>query len=88
MNNEYKRKILKETLKVLDSSYSIQTIDLSECLYKDLGNGIDFEIEYGKGKFDIYVWENKSKIIERLFDIKKADLNITLEALIKRYGRK
>lgn len=88
MNNEYKRKILKETLKILDSSYSIQTIDLSECLYKDLGNGIDFEIEYGKGKFDIYVWENKSKIIERLFDIKKADLNITLEALIKRYGRK
>lgn len=87
MNCDYKRRILKETLKILDSSYSIQTIDWSECLYRDLGNGIDFEIEYGKGKFDIYVWKNKSKTIECILDIKKADLKITLEGLIKKYGR-
>lgn len=83
----YKRKILKETLKILDDSYSIQTIDMSECLYKDLGNGIDFEIEYGKGKFDIYIWKYKGRIIECIFDIKKSDLKIILEGLSKKYGR-
>lgn len=83
----YKRKILKETLRSLDSSYSIQSIDCSDCLYKDLGNGIDFEIEYGKGKFDIYVWKDKSRTIENIFYIKKSDLKEVLEGLIIKYGR-
>lgn len=44
----YIRKHLREGLKVLGNTYSIKRIDFEDCLYKDLGNGIDFEISHSR----------------------------------------
>ena len=35
---------LPELKKVLDENYSIRTIDLEKCLYRDFGNGFNVEI--------------------------------------------
>lgn len=55
----YIRKHLKEGLKALGSTYSIKRIDFEDCLYKDLGNGIDFEISHGKEGYRIFIWMYK-----------------------------
>ncbi|HBJ1646572.1 TPA: hypothetical protein LA462_001042 [Clostridium botulinum] len=55
----YIRKHLREGLKVLGNTYSIKRIDFEDCLYKDLGNGIDFEISHCREGYCVFVWMYK-----------------------------
>lgn len=79
------KKHLREGLKVLDSSYSIKNIDFEDCLYKDLGNGIDFEISHGNKKYTIFIWLHKGRVIETLSNIPLSDLKETLDNAEKKY---
>lgn len=44
----------------LGDPYSITTIDMEEVIYRDLGNGFDFEvsgIKAGSETYSLYVWK-------------------------------
>ena len=80
----YIKKHLREGLKVLDKSYSIKRIDFEDCLYKDLGNGIDFEISHGRTGYTIFVWQYKPylKILETVPEEKPVKLENLKSTLI------
>ncbi|GEM_PF-241509 len=73
-------------LKVLGESYTTQTIDMENCIYKDLGNGIDFEISYSHYMgYRIYVWLGRRIIVENTEIVKLNDLKETMDALELKY---
>jgi len=84
-----RKKNLLEVLDQLGDEYNITIIDYNVCLYRDLKNGIDFEIEgaqFKRNKFDVYVWENKSNMLEQVRSIDDVEqLKGTLTSLIDKY---
>ncbi len=68
-------KKIREICKVLGSDYSIRVFDFENVIYRDLGNGYDFEVS----KLDnrkkaveatLYIWDNRKNIvIETISDI-------------------
>ena len=55
------RKIDK-VLQYLGEPYSITVIDSEEVIYRDLGNGYDFEVSgvrAGKETYSLYVWQTR-----------------------------
>ena len=86
-------KKFKDTLKYLGSNYSVKNIDLENVIYRDLGNGFDFEIsglDNSKHSFNasVYVWNTKngSKVVETIHNINsKESLNETLNTLNQKY---
>lgn len=50
---------IKEVAQYLGAPYSIRVIDFEEVIYRDLGNGIDFEVSgvrSGHTAYTVYVW--------------------------------
>lgn len=52
---------LKELEEALGSGYTVRTIDLENCLYRDFGNGFNVEISgcsdaRSKGEATLYLW--------------------------------
>lgn len=73
-------------LKVLGKDYTTQIIDMENCIYRDLGNGIDFEISYSYYKgYRIYVWLNRNIIVENTDIIKLKDLKATMDDFVMKY---
>lgn len=80
---------VKNLLRVLDylgKDYSIAKIDGGVCIYRDLGNGLDFEIEGAQrknGPYSVYVWKDKNHIVDQSHEIK--DLQAELNRLVSVY---
>ena len=81
----YIKKHLREGLKALGKSYSIQRIDFEDCLCKNLGNGIDFEISHGREGYTVFVWQCKPylKILETVPEEKPMKLSELKETMVK-----
>lgn len=59
---------IKKICSALGPEYSIKVIDKEQCIYRDLGNGFDFEVSglnNNRQKMDatLYVWDNRKYII-------------------------
>ena len=79
---------LRRLLKELGTDYSIKTIDLEPCLYRDYGNGFDLEVSRAGRKrnktVDMYLWHNKGArhiIVERRREVPKEDIHEVAEEL-------
>ncbi|MGE6261023.1 hypothetical protein ACQKCU_24625 [Heyndrickxia sporothermodurans] len=87
-------KKIKEYLSMLGSFYQIKIIDLEYCIYRDLHNGYDIEVnglDNACKNFtpDIHVWitSNGTRIIESINDIQSFDdLRTTLDHLVTKYS--
>ena len=76
-----------DTLKYLDSDYSVKGIDLEECIYRKIGN-IEIEISglqsYGKYDATIFIWENEVHMLKSIQDISsKEELARRLETVVQ-----
>jgi len=86
-------KKLKDICTELDEPYIIKVIDKENVLYRDLGNGFEFEIsglDNQKSSFNaiIYVWqiEKYQRRLETISDIKSLDeLKSHLDATATKY---
>ena len=72
--------LIEEVAATLGNQYTLTLIDDSWCLYRDLGNGYDVEINMGKTRkyalnVTVYVWQirDKLKVIERIDGIKEIE---------------
>ena len=68
--------LIEEVATTLGNQYTLTLIDNSWCLYRDLGNGYDVEVNLCKTrkhslKATVYVWQvrNKRKVIDKIDDI-------------------
>ncbi len=85
-------KKIRETCKALGKDYTIRVIDLENVIYRDLGNGYDFEvsnIDNRKKSFEpvLYIWDNrKPHIVETISDIHSVEeLKSVLDQSVKKY---
>ena len=69
--------LIEEVAAMLGDQYTLTLIDDSWCLYRDLGNGYDVEINMSKTRkyalnVTVYVWQvrDKLEVIERIDDIR------------------
>lgn len=80
-------KNLQNMLNELGQNYGIQTIDMEDCIYRDLG---DYEIEISgcrkkNGPFSVFIWlKSKKTIVYRKTGIRslrrlKSELNHVME---------
>ena len=76
---------LKELKNGLGSEYSIRTIDLEKCLYRDFGNGFNVEISgcsdgRSKRKATLYLWFGDKRpdclIVKTVHDVKRFVVSI------------
>lgn len=80
-----------ETLKFLGTGYKRIIIDMEPVIYRDLGNGIDFEISglnSSKRNYNVsvYVWKDAQFIIETISGIhSKEELKTNLNNLAEKY---
>lgn len=91
MINKPQKKI-KTICTALGNDYSIKVIDLEYVIYRDLGNGFDFEIsglDNSRKKFNatLYIWRNEGyRIVETISNIPSLeDLKYTLEKACEKY---
>ena len=70
--------LIEEVAELLGNQYTLLLIDDSWCLYRDLGNGYDVEINMSKTRkyalnVTVYVWQvrDKLKVIEKIDDIRE-----------------
>ena len=91
----YINKKLKAALDYLGHSYSIQTIDFEQCIYRNLNNGFDLEISgvkhprKGNVCDNIWVWDNRQgqRTIERIRDIHShEELKEVLDGLCEKWS--
>ena len=74
--------------------YTLKTIDLERCIYKDLGNGYDIEISCvskSRDKAWIYIWrkeDDRYRVVEIKRDVPHCLLPTTLESIERRYKDK
>lgn len=72
--------------------YSLKTIDLERCIYKDLGNGYDIEISCANKSRQnawIYIWhweDERYRVVEIKADVPHHLLPATLESIERRYA--
>ena len=73
-------KLIEDVATTLGNQYTLTLIDDTWCLYRDLGNGYDVEINMGKTRkyalnTTVYVWQirDKLKVIERIDGIKEIE---------------
>lgn len=80
-----------ETLKFLGTNYRRLIMDMEPVIYRDLGNGIDFEISglnSSKRTYNVsvYIWKDAQRIIEIVNNIhSKEVLKETLDNLTRKY---
>ncbi len=81
-----------DTCKALGENYVIRVIDLENIIYRDLGNGYDFEIsnlDNRKRSFDavLYIWDNKNnRIVETISGITSVEnLKSVLDSSVQKY---
>lgn len=72
--------LIEEVAATLGSKYTLLFIDDSWCLYRDLGNGYDIEVNMGKTRkyalnVTVYVWQirDKLRVIEKIEGIKEIE---------------
>lgn len=88
-------KKIKEICADLGQPYKIVTMDLENVIYRNLGNGYDFEVsglDNGKSSFNakLYIWDNRngSRIIETISDIDTLpDLKSHLDSAAAKYSK-
>ncbi len=85
-------KKIRDICKALGDEYSIKVIDLENVIYRDLGNGYDFEVsnlDNRKKEFNaiLYIWDNrKPHIVETVSDIHSAEeLKSVLDKSAEKY---
>lgn len=86
-------KKIKETCAALGQPYKIVTIDFENVIYRNLGNGYDFEVsglDNRKSSFNatLYIWDNREghKIIETISNIGSLpDLKNHLDSAAAKY---
>lgn len=85
-------KKIREACKALGKDYTIRVFDLENVIYRDLGNGYDFEIsniDNRKKSFEpvLYIWDNrKPHIVETISDIHSVEeLKSVLDQSVKKY---
>ena len=87
--------LIEEVATTLGNQYTLALIDNSWCLYRDLGNGYDVEVNLGKTrkhslKATVYVWQvrDKLKVIDKIDDISEIeDLEYILRCVVNRTNR-
>ena len=85
------RSKIHEICQELGNLYEIRVIDLENVIYRDLGNGFDFEIsgldnQSSTIKAMVYVWQQKPKeIIEKLPVRSLDELKTVLSAAVNKY---
>ena len=87
-----KNRYMSELCEKCGKGYTLKTIDLELCIYKNLGNGYDMEISLVGDRHksaSIYVWwKNKLgdyEMVESQHDIPHSLLPTTLESIERRY---
>lgn len=86
-------KKIKDTCSFLGPEYTVKSIDHENVIYRDLGNGYDFEISGLDNKSPrfhatLYIWstKNTNKIVETVDDLNSLeDLKQTLNAKVTKY---
>lgn len=85
-------KKIRKICKALGDDYTIRVIDCENVIYRDLGNGYDFEVsglDNRKTSFSatLYIWDNrKNVIVETISDIRFVeDLKSVLERAVAKY---
>lgn len=90
------RKAIREGLKFLGKDYRLYYIDLSDCIYRDLGD-FDIEVEYISNRklsphkgYKVYVWRKEPlKIIKRYQATESLEgLKEILDEVVEEYARK
>lgn len=86
-------KKIKEICAKLGEGYSVRVIDLENVIYRDLGNGYDFEIsglDNHKQSFQatLFIWQTRpdQHIIEQISDISSFENLVTeLDKAVHKY---
>lgn len=89
-------KKFKAALDYLGEEYSIKTIDMAECVYRDLRNGFDIEVSgigsRRKNSIFVYVWNmgrGGIRIVDQVEKISNLiELKTILDALCEKWKRK
>ena len=84
--------LIEEVAELLGNQYTLLLIDDSWCLYRDLGNGYDVEINMCKTRkyalnVTVYVWQvrDKLRVIEKIEGIKEIeDLKYILGCVVNK----
>lgn len=85
-------KKIRDICQALGTDYSLKVFDLENVIYRDLGNGYDFEVsnlDNHKQSIDarIYIWDNRrNQIVEKICDIHSVEeLKAALEHSAEKY---
>lgn len=85
-------KKIRDICQALGADYSLKVFDLENVIYRDLGNGYDFEVsnlDNRKQSIDarIYIWDNrKNQVVETIRDIHSVeDLRTALDRSVEKY---
>ena len=85
-------KKIQEICKALGEEYSIKVVDLENVIYRDLGNGYDFEVsnlDNRKKSLDarLYIWDTrKTEVVETISDIHTIEeLKTALDGAVEKY---
>jgi len=87
--------LIEEVAQLLGNQYTLLLIDDSWCLYRDLGNGYDVEINMSKTRkyalnVTVYVWRVRDKlnVIEKIDGIKEIeDLKDVLAGIVTKTNK-
>ena len=68
-----------------------QDMDLERVINRDFGNGYDVEISNMnttslRKKARIYLWKDKKRIVDRVYDVPREDIGKVVDALYEKYG--
>ena len=82
---------MRQLCKSLGDQYRITIIDLERAINRDFGNGYDVEISNMnttslRKKARIYLWKDKKRIVDRVYDVPREDIGKVLDALYEKYG--
>ncbi|MBE6023456.1 MAG: hypothetical protein E7231_09515 [Cellulosilyticum sp.] len=87
--------LIKEVAATLGNQYTLILIDDSWCIYRDLGNGYDIEINMSKTRkyplnVTVYVWQirDKLRVIEKIDEIREIeDLKYVLAGIVTKTNK-
>ena len=82
---------MRQLCKSLGDQYRITIIDLERVINRDFGNGYDVEISNMnttslRKKARIYLWKDKKRIVDRLYDVPREDIGKVVDALYDKYS--
>lgn len=85
-------KKIRDICEALGKDYTIRVFDFENVIYRDLGNGFDFEIsklDNRKKSFDatLYIWDNRNnRVVETISAIRSIDeLREILDKSVEKY---